>query len=150
VVLEKEIAERIKSALKKRDLTELSVLRMLSSEIKNRKIADLVKGELDDDKILGLIRKMARQHAESIESFGKGGREDLVKKEKEELLVLEAFLPRQMTESEMVSMVEEAVKETGASSMRDMGAVMNLVISKAEGRADNKAVSEIVKRKLSV
>ena len=147
--MEKEIAERIKSALKNRNRTELSVLRMLASEIKNRKIADLVKGELDDDKILGLIRKMARQHAESIESFEKGGREDLVEKEKEELLVLEGFLPRQMSESEMVSLVEEAVKETGAASMRDMGAVMNLVISKAKGRADGKAISEIVKRKLS-
>ena len=148
-MLEKEIAEKLKTALKSRNQTEVSVLRMVMSEIKNRKIADLIKGDLDDDRVLGVIQKMTKQHNESIESFEKGGREDLVKKEKEELVILEAFLPEQMLEGDVAAIVEDAIKETGAASMKEMGAVMSLVISKVKGRADGKVISGIVKAKLS-
>ena len=148
-MLENEIAEKLKAALKSRNQTEVSILRMVMSEIKNRKISDLVKGDLDDDRVLGVIQKMARQHNESIESFEKGGREDLVKKEKEELVILETFLPEQMSEADVAAIVGDAIKETGAASMKEMGAVMSLVISKVKGRADGKVISGIVKAKLS-
>jgi uncharacterized protein len=148
-MLEKEIAARLKNALKERKQTELSVLRMLVSEINNKKIADLVKGDIDDAAVLGLIQKMARRHMESIESFQKGGRDDLVKKEQEELAILTAFLPEQISDRDLTLIVEEAVKETRATSIKEMGVVMNLVMSKVKGRADGKVISSIVKDRLS-
>ncbi|NQT33043.1 MAG: GatB/YqeY domain-containing protein, partial [Candidatus Omnitrophica bacterium] len=111
------------------------------------KIEDRV-GELDDEKVIGLIQKMARQHKESIEQFREGGREDLVKKETEELAVVETFLPEQISGDELAGIISEAINQTGASSPTDMGKVMSAVMEKVQGRADGKVISQMVKERL--
>ncbi|MDD5634851.1 MAG: GatB/YqeY domain-containing protein [Candidatus Omnitrophica bacterium] len=147
MISEKEVNEQLKAAMKSGEKTKLSVLRMLLSEIKNKKIADLVK-ELDDDKVLGLVQKMIKQHKESIEKFKEGNRDDLVQKEAEELVILEAYLPKQITEEELAKLVAETITELGAQTIKDMGKVMNCVMAKVKGSADGRLVSKTVKEKL--
>jgi uncharacterized protein YqeY len=148
-MLEKKIAEQLTQALKDGEKVKVSVLRMLISEIKNKKIADRVKEELEDGKIIALIQKMARQHKESIEQFKQGGRQDLVDKEMAELGVLEEYLPEQISEEELIKIVTESIEKTGATSSKDMGKVMGEVLGRVAGRADGKLVSKIVKERLS-
>jgi hypothetical protein len=147
-MIEKEINETLKSALKGGEKVKVSVLRMVMSEIGNKKIADRVK-ELDDEKVIDLIQKMARRHKESIEQFREGGREDLVMKETEELAVLDAYLPEQLSEEEVTRIISESIEHTGATSLKDMGKVMNDCMSRIKGGADGKLISRIVKEKLS-
>ncbi len=147
-MLEKNIAETLKQSLKNGEKIRVSVLRMLRSEIANKKIEDGVK-ELDDEKVAVIVQKMARQHKESIEQFRKGGRDDLVKKETEELAVLEEYLPEQLSEEELSRIISESITRTGASSPGDMGRVMSDVMSRVQGRADGKTVNRIVKEKLT-
>ena len=146
-MLEEKIAEQLKQSLKSGDKVRLSVMRMIVSEIKNKKIADIVK-TLDDDIIVALIQKMARQHNESIEQFKQGNRDDLVKKETEELAILEEYLPKQLSEEEISNIVSEAIKETGAVSAKDMGKVMGVILGRVKGCADGRVVSKMVKDRL--
>ncbi|MFC1548512.1 GatB/YqeY domain-containing protein [Candidatus Omnitrophota bacterium] len=145
---ENELMNDLKQALKSGDKVKVSVLRMLITEIKNKKIADRVE-ELDDSKILPLMQKMARQHKESIEIFNEGGRQDLVDKETTELKILEEYLPEQMSQEELERIVSESIEKTGAASPKDMGKVMGEVLGRVAGRADGGTVSKIVKEKLS-
>ncbi len=147
-MLEKQITEELKDALKSGQKVKVSVLRMLISEMKNRKIADRVK-ELEDEKVIGLIQKMARRHKESIEQFKQGNREDLVKKETEELAVLEVFLPEQISEEELAGIISGSIERLGAGSPKDMGRVMSDVMARVGGRADGKVISRMVKEKLT-
>jgi len=147
-MLEKNIADTLNQSLKNGEKTRVSVLRMLRSEIANKKIEDGVK-ELNDEKIVVIVQKMARQHKESIEKFREGGRDDLVKKETEELAVLEEYLPEQLSEEELSRMIAESITRTGASSPGDMGRVMSDVMSRVQGRADGKTVNRIVIEKLT-
>ena len=146
-MLEKKIQDEIKQAMKDGQKEKVSVLRMVMSEIKNKKIADGVD-ELDDQKVTALIQKKARQHKESIEKFREGGRDDLVEKEIRELAVIEEYLPEAMTEEELTGIVAGCIEELGASSGKDMGRVMKEGISRVEGRADGKQISRMVKEKL--
>lgn len=147
-MLEEKLNDALKEAMKSGEKVKVSTLRMLISEIKNRKIAEKAK-ELDDDKVTSTIQKMAKQHKESIEKFKEGGRLDLVKKEEEELAILAEFLPEQMPEVELKKIVAEAVAATGASSAQDMGKVMREVMDKVKGQADGKLVNKLVREKLS-
>jgi uncharacterized protein YqeY len=147
-MLEEKIREALKQALKEGQKLKVSVFRMLISEINNKKIADRVK-ELDDEKVITLIQKMVRQHKESIEKFKQGNREDLVSKETEELAVLEEYLPEQISEDELAQIVSESIKKAGATSPKDMGAVMGQVMARVKGRADGKVVGKMVKEKLT-
>jgi len=146
-MLENDIAQKLKEAMKNGDKLKVSVFRLVINAIKNKKIEDRV-GELDDEKVIGLIQKMARQHKESIEQFREGGREDLVKKETEELAVVETFLPEQISGDELAGIISEAINQTGASSPTDMGKVMSAVMEKVQGRADGKVISQMVKERL--
>ena len=148
-MLENKINDMLKEALKARKEVEVSVLRMLISEVKNKKIEEKVKDELDDDKVVSVIQKMVKRHKESIENFKKGAREDLVKKETEEMAVLEEFLPEEISPEELSKIVDEAISSSGATSPKDMGAVMKIVMGKVSGRADGKEVSRIVASKLN-
>ncbi len=147
-MLADRVNEELKTALKSGDKIKVSVLRMLNSEIKNKKIADGVES-LEDEKIIGLVQKMVKQHKESIKQFKEGNREDLVEKESAELVILEEYLPEQISEEELEGIVSEAIKSVGADSAKDMGKVMKEVMSKVQGRADGKTISEIAKKKLS-
>jgi len=137
----------LNSALKQKDEIRVSTLRFLIAGLGNARIA---KGsDLDDDEVLEEIAKDAKRHRESIEAFEKGGRNDLVEKEKTELAILEEYLPEQLPESEIKKIVDEAIVNTHASAITDMGKVMAEVMPKVKGRADGSMVSAIVKAKLN-
>lgn len=147
--LENRIKEDLKTALKDGKKTDVSTLRMVISCIKNKRIDEMVKGDLDDSKVIGVIQKMVSQHKESIQQFKSGGREDLVTKETEELKVLENYLPQPVSQEELIAIVKEVITRTGASSMKNMGTVVKEVMEKAAGRADGKTISQMVKELLS-
>ena len=134
-------------AAKSKDKIRLSALRMLKNGLHNREI-DL-KRELDEVEFLQLLSSMVKQRKDSIEQFEKGGRMDLVEKEQAELEVIEEFLPAQLSEADLDAEITEAIRETGATSARDMGKVMKVVMPKLTGRADGKAVGEKIKARLS-
>jgi uncharacterized protein YqeY len=135
-------------AAKAKDKIRLSALRMVKSGLHNREI-DL-KRELEEAEFLQLLSSMVKQRKDSIDQFGKGGRQDLVDKELAELKVIEEFLPKQLTEEDLDAAIGEALRETGAVGIRDMGKVMKALIPTLAGRADGKVVGEKVKARLSV
>ena len=147
-MLEKDINERLMQAMKSGDKVQVSELRMLISELKNKKIADGVK-ELDDEKVISIIQKIARKHKESIAQFKQGNRNDLVEKESQELAVLEKYLPEQLAEEEIEKIVAEVIQEVGATSPKDMGKLMSALMPRFKGCADGRVVNEIVKKKLN-
>jgi len=134
-------------AAKGKDKVRLSALRMLKSGLHNREID--MKRDLSETEFLQLLSSMVKQRRDSIEQFAKGGRSDLVEKEEAELRVIEEFLPAQLAEAELAAAIEEAVRETGAEGVRDMGKVMKVLMPKVTGRADGKALGEKVKARLS-
>lgn len=134
-------------AAKAADKIRLSTLRMLKNGLHNREI-DL-KRELTEAEFLQLLSSMVKQRKDSIEQFGKGGRVDLVEKEEAELKVIREFLPEQMSEDALDAMIAEAIRETGAAGVRDIGKVMKFLMPKVAGKADGKEVGEKVKRALS-
>ena len=147
-MLEKQINELLKKSLKEQNRMGTSVLRMMISELKNYRIANMLKGDLPDDGVINILQKMAKKYKESIESFEKGGRQDLVEKEVEELGFLSNFLPKPLTDKEVEEMVSQAINESGATSMKDMPGVMKAVMLLVKGRADGKLISNMVRGKL--
>jgi uncharacterized protein len=142
---EKVNQEMIRAAKEKAGL-RLSTLRMLKSGLHNREI-DL-KRELNEAEFLQLLSSMVKQRRDSIEQFEKGGRLDLVEKEKAELKVIEEFLPSQLSEADLDAAITEAIREVGATGIRDMGKVMKVLMPKVTGRADGKVVGDKVKARL--
>lgn len=134
-------------AAKATDKIRLSALRLLKNGLHNREI-DL-KRELNEGEFLQLLSGMVKQRRDSIEQFEKGARPDLVEKEEAELLVIQEFLPAQMSEADLDAVIAEAIRETGAAGVRDMGKVMKVLMPKVAGKADGKAVGEKVKLRLS-
>ena len=145
--LKERLKADMKEAMKAKDKIKLSTIRMINSLIKNAEIEK--RGELTDEEIIQLLMKYAKQRKESIEMYEKGGRQDLVEKEKAELAVVESYLPKQMSEEEIREIVKETIEEVGASSIKDMGKVMKAVMPKVKGRADGSVVNRIVKELLS-
>ena len=133
--------------MKAGDKDRLKVVRLLLAAIKQIEID--TRAELDDAAILAVITKMVKQRRDSIEQFDKGGREDLSAIESAEIIVLEDYLPEQLSPDELAAMVDEVIQSTGATSIRDMGKVMGLIKAKASGRADMGAVSATVKERLN-
>lgn len=134
-------------ALKSREEAKVSTLRFLISNINNSKIA---KGsELTDEEVTAEIAKDAKRHRESIGAFKAAGRDELAEKEQVELAILGTYLPEQMSDDEVAKIVEEAISQTNASTMADLGKVMGVVMGKVKGQADGTLVSKIVKEKLS-
>ena len=122
-------------------------LRMFVAEVQKYEIDS--KEPADDSKVLQIINKMIKQRMDSIDQFDAGGRSDLAEKEREEVSVLSKYKPKQLTEEEIVSIVEKAINETQANSMQDIGKVMGILKSSIAGKADMGIVSKIVKDKLS-
>jgi len=137
------LTEELKEALRAGNHIKLSVIRLLKSSIKNREIEKMAP--LTDEEVIGIIMTALKQRRESIEQFQKGGREDLVQKEKSELEVLQTFLPQQLSEEELVGEVQAVIREVGASSLKDMGKVMKIVMVRVKGRAEGARVSSLVK-----
>lgn len=136
--IEADLKESLKSANK----TRVSVLRMIKASIKNREID---KGSpLTDEEIIEVLASLAKQRRESIEEFRRAGRNDLVEQEEEELSVLQSYMPKQLSEDELVNLIRNAIEETGATSSRDIGKVMKLIMPRVKGRADGKVVNQKV------
>jgi len=145
--LKERLKEDMKAALKAKDKEKLSVIRMLQALIKNAEIDK--RGELTDEEIVSLLMKYAKQRRESIELYEKGGRQDLVEKERMELQIVESYLPKQMSEEEIRELVKKVIEEVGATSPKDMGKVMQAVMPKVKGRADGSVVNKIVRELLA-
>ena len=137
----------LQAALKAGRKLEASTLRLLLSALKNREVEK--QGQLTEPEILQLIVKECNQRRQAIQEFRRGGREDLALKEETELQILEGFLPRAMTPEELLAKAREAIAATGASSVKEMGKVMALLMPQVTGRADGKMVSDLVRQELS-
>jgi uncharacterized protein YqeY len=140
-------ADHIK-AMKARDSLRASTLSFLRAQLKNIMI-DTRAEKLDDAAVIAVIKKQVKQRLDSIEQYEKGGRSDLAEKEKKEMLILQEYLPEEMTEDELIPIVNEVIKETQAAGMKDMGNVMKAVLSRVAGSADGKMVSNLVRQSLS-
>lgn len=142
-----KIEDDYKTALKTSDSLKVSVLRMLKASSKNKQID---KGkELSDEDIIDVISSLCKQRKESIEMFSKGGREDLAKKESQELAILQSYLPRQLSPEEIDKIILESIKEISAQGLKDLGRVMRIVMSRVKGLADGKIVNQRVKNLLT-
>jgi hypothetical protein len=143
----KRLDEDLKAAMKRSDAISVSSLRMAKAAIKNVQID---KGrELSDEEILSVLLSMAKQRRESIEQFLRGGREELAEKERQELAVLQSYMPAQLSPDEIEQLIVQAIQESSARSEADMGRVMKLLMPKIKGVADGKWVNNRVKELLS-
>jgi uncharacterized protein len=146
--LKEQIVGDMTAAMKAKDAARTSTLRMLKAAIVNRQIEK--GGEIDDEELMKLLRSQAKQRRDSVEQYEKGGRQDLVDKEQAEIAVIEGYLPRAASQEEIDRAVAAAIAETGATSVKEMGAVMKAVMPRLAGKnADGRAVSETVKQKLT-
>jgi len=149
MTLAQRIDSDLKDAMRAKDATKLGVLRMLKSAIKYSAIEKSgATGELDDAEMTQVIRKQVKQRQDSIESFEKGDRAELAEKEKNELAILNSYLPAAMSVEEIARLVKETIAEVGATSRAQMGAVMKTLGPKVAGRADGKTLSQEVQRQL--
>jgi len=146
------IADKIKKylleAMKKKDETSILTYRGLLSAIHNKEI-ELKKKELTDEEVISVLESQAKQRRDSIIEFEKGGRDDLVKKEKRELEKISHYLPAKMDDSEVEKIVDEAIKKTDATEIKDMGKVMQEVMKQGKGQIDGATASKIVSQKLN-
>ena len=150
MTLQERVDSDVKEAMRAKDATKLGVLRMLKSALKYAAIAKSdAEAELSDAEAVQVIRKQAKQRQDSIESFEKGGRAELADKEKEELAILNTYLPQGMSPDELAKVVRETIAELGATSKAQMGAVMKALQAKADGRADGKTLSSEVQKQLT-
>jgi uncharacterized protein YqeY len=150
MTLQQRVDSDLKEAMRAKDATKLNVLRMLKSALKYAAIAKSdAEAELSDAEAVQVIRKQAKQRQDSIESFEKGGRAELADKEKEELAILNTYLPQGMSPDELAKVVRETIGELGATSKVQMGAVMKALQAKVGGRADGKTLSGEVQKQLS-
>jgi len=150
VSLPEQIDSDLKTAMREKNATKLGVLRLLKAALTNATIEKGgAQGELSDADATQVIRKQIKQRQDSIESFEKGGRAELAAKEKEELSILQSYLPQQMSADELSKIVRAAIAEVGASSKAQMGTVMKTLQTKVAGRADGKTLSAEVQRQLS-
>jgi uncharacterized protein YqeY len=145
--LKQRITEDMKSAMRSGEKERLATIRLILAGIKQREVDERIV--LDDVQTLSVIETMVKQRRESIVQFEAGGRADLVAKENAELQILEAYLPQRLSDAEVDALIAQAIADTSAASMKDMGKVVAQVKAAAQGRADMSAVSARVKAKLS-
>lgn len=148
MTLRARVSEALKDAMKAKDATRLSTLRLINAAIKDRDIA--ARGDGDDEgvgdpEVLQILGKMVKQRVESARAYEEGGRLELAEKEREEITVIEDFLPKQLSEDEVGAAVKKAISDTGAESIRDMGKVMGELKGKYTGQMDFGAVGKQVK-----
>lgn len=150
-MLRDDINSALKDAMKSADKRRVSTLRLINAAIKDRDIEARGQGKaaLTDDDLLGLMQKMIKQRQESLDIYEKAGRTDLVTQEREEIEIISAYLPRQMSEEEARAAIAAAIRESGAASMKDMGKVMGLLRERHAGKLDFAKASPIVKAMLA-
>jgi hypothetical protein len=146
MALKDRITEDMKTAMRAGQKERLGTVRLALAAIKQREVDERIS--LDDTQVLAVLEKMIKQRREAITQFQSGGRADLVAKESAEITVLQQYLPAQMSEAEIDTLIQEAIKSTGAASIKEMGKVMAAVKPKAQGRTDMGALSARIKQKL--
>lgn len=141
------ISDDVKAAMRSKDKEKLGALRLIQAAFKQKEVDERI--ELDDQQAIAILDKMAKQHRDSIDQFTQANRDDLVAKEQYELDIIEAYLPAQLSEAEIDDMIDAAITDTGAESMKDMGKVMGMLKGKLQGRADMSQVSGMIKARLN-
>ena len=144
--LKGQIQEDVKSTMRARDQKRLTALRLITAAIKQVEIDKRI--EMDDQAVLAVLDKMVKQRRDSLEQYTNAGRDDLAAQEEFELELISVYLPEALGDDELAVLIKQAVADTGASSIRDMGTVMNKLREQVQGRADMKAVSNAVKQQL--
>lgn len=147
MALRERIQEDMKAAMRSGDKERLGTIRLILSAIKQREVDERIT--LDDAQVLSVLEKMGKQRRESITQFEAGHRSDLVAKENAELAVIRAYMPTPLSEAELDGLIGQAIAETGASSVKDMGRVMSVIKARAQGRADLGAVGARIKARLT-
>ena len=147
MALREQLTEDIKTAMKARETERLNALRLLSAAVKQREVDERIT--LDDAGMVAVIEKMIKQRKDSISQYEKAQRQDLADKEKYEISVIEAYMPKQLSPAEVEAVVAEVIASTGAKSAADMGKVMGAVKARLAGKADMGRVSALVKAKLA-
>ena len=142
-----KISEDVKLAMRSKDKDRLAALRLILAAFKQKEVDDRIT--LDDQQSTAILDKMAKQHRDSIEQFDQANREDLIKKEQQELEIIESYLPEKLSENEINSLIQNAISSTSANSLKDMGKVMAILKTELQGRADMGEVSRLIKTKLS-
>ena len=145
--LKQLITDDMKLAMKAQDKPALKAIRMILGAIKQKEIDERI--ELDDNQVMAVIQKMVKQRKDSISQFSDAGRTDLVEVEEAELLIINNYMPKQLSEDEIEKAVVKAISDTGAGSMKDMGKLMGTLKSQLDGKADMGYVSQLIKSKLS-
>ncbi len=145
--LKARLTDDMKAAMKSGDRERLGVIRLVNAAIKQREVDERI--ELDDAQVLGVLEKMLKQRRDSIAQFDAAQRTDLADKERFEVTVIEGYLPAKLSDGEVETMVDQAIRETAATGAKDMGKVMAAVKPKLAGRADMGKLSDLVKRKLA-
>ena len=145
--LKDRIVSDMKDAMRAKDAVRLESIRLLRAAIQRREVDERI--DLTDEDVVSVVQKMVKQGKDSIALFEQGGREDLVQKEAATLAVLETYLPEQLDEQALLILIEKAVSESGAQTVRDMGKVMGLLKPQVQGQADMGVVSGLIKQKLS-
>ena len=150
-MLRDEINNAVKDAMKAKEERKLSTLRMVNSTIKNADIAARGEGKppLSDADLLGVFQKMIKQRQESVELYDKGGRKDLADQERGEIEIIKGFMPQQLSEADAKAAIADAIKETGAAGMKDMGKVVGVLKGKFAGQMDFGKASGLVKAALT-
>jgi len=145
--LKKRISGDMKSAMKAKDRQALKAVRMILEAIKKKEIDERI--ELDDAQVMTVIQKMVKQRKDSISQFSDAGRTDLVEIEEAELEIINNYMPEQLSDEEVVSVVDRAINDSGANSMKDMGKLMGMLKPRLQGKADMSTVSQLIKSRLS-
>ena len=146
-MLAERLAEDLKQAMKEKDKVRLSVIRMVRAALKN---AEIDKGRsLDDNEVLDVLNRELKQRQEALEEFTKAGRDDLSRQAEEEIQILRQYLPEPLDEQALAQIIDEAIRETGATTKRDLGKVMSVLMPKIKGRADGKKVNQMVQERLN-
>jgi uncharacterized protein YqeY len=145
--LKERVQEDMKAAMRSGQKDRLGTVRLILAAIKQREVDERIV--LDDAQVIAVLEKMGKQRRESITQFEAGGRSDLVAKENAELAVISAYMPTQLSDAELDSLINDAITETGAATIKDMGKVMGLIKNKAQGRTDMAAVGTRIKARLS-
>ena len=146
-MLKARIQDDMKAAMKGGDKPRLAVIRLIMAAIKQREVDERI--ELDDEQVLVVLDKMVKQRRDSIKQYSDAGRDDLADVEKAEVEIIQEYLPEALSEDEIGAIIDQAIADTGASSMKDMGKVMGKVKPQVQGRGDMGAVSALVKQKLA-
>ncbi|QNH15381.1 GatB/YqeY domain-containing protein [Xanthomonas sp. SS] len=147
MTLKQQLIDDMKAAMKARDTHSLGVIRLINAAIKQKEVDE--RKDVDDAAVLALMDKMVKQRKDSVSQYAAAGREDLASIEREEIVVIERYLPAKLGEAEIVAAIQAAIAQTGASSAADMGKLMAVLKPALAGKADMSLVSVLVKQQLA-